>query len=148
MAEHKLINANIVGTWDLQAIYFKFEDGTKMDMYGPNPNGVLMYDNCGMMNAQLGCNNHKSFFERNDNLDERIPSAQLFGSYMAYYGKYYEEISGKLIHEVIGCINPEWIGEKEIRYFKIKDDCLKIWTPVQSIHNKEATIEVIWHRKG
>ena len=134
----------VVGTWMLDSIYYKFEDGSQVDMYGSQPIGILMYDHNGNMNAQLGNNNRQiPHTNSNEKLNKKIGD-----SYMAYYGKYYEESPGKIIHKVIGCVNPSWIGEKEIRFYAVDKDILKIWTPSVAIDGKNAIIEVIWLRSS
>jgi len=130
----------IVGTWVLSSIYYLFDDGTKQDMYGSKPLGILMYDENGLMNAQLGSKDHKSY-----DFESQTCSC-LFSNYMAYYGDYYEESPGKLIHKVTGCVHPHWIGEKEVRYYELKEDVLRIWTPKMNINGKDAIIEVYWKR--
>nr|WP_321451598.1 lipocalin-like domain-containing protein [uncultured Carboxylicivirga sp.] len=130
----------VVGTWILSTIYYLFDDGSKQDMYGPNPLGVLMYDANGIMNAQLGSRNHKSYDFQSHSC------AELFTNYMAYYGDYYEESPGQIIHEVTGCVHPQWVGEKEVRYYELKEEVLKIWTPKMKINGRDAIIEVYWKK--
>ncbi len=134
--------AEIQGTWILGDIYYKFEDGSKVDMYGPNPVGILMYDAHGKMNAQLGKKDRQIQVSK----DSGTASSGLDESYIAYYGDYYEDSFGKIIHEVIGCTNPSWIAEKEIRFYEIDKNILKIWTPPSDVNGKNAIVEVIWHR--
>ncbi|MFT3738024.1 MAG: lipocalin-like domain-containing protein [Breznakibacter sp.] len=135
----------IVGSWNLISIYYLFDDGTKMDLYGKKPIGILMYDENGFMNAQLGDNLRQEIF-RADDLADPTAKSKIFDSYMAYYGTYYEEAPGKVIHEVIGCTNPTWIGKKEIRYVDIHGDTLRIWTLPTLVDRREAVIEVYWQR--
>jgi hypothetical protein len=136
----------IVGTWKLVSIYFLFDDGTHKDMYGDSPIGILMYDNSGYMNAQLGSNHRQDTFKDPNAMVDPLLKSRIFDSYMAYYGTYYEEVPGKVIHVVEGCTNPTWIGEKEIRFVDVKGDTLKIWTPKTVYDGKKAVIEVIWQR--
>ncbi len=136
----------ITGTWKLNAIYFLFNDGSKEDMYGPNPIGILMYDSNGYMNAQLGESGRQTSFKNKEWMLDLNLKSIAFDSYMSYYGTYYEEEPGKVIHQVEGCINPDWIGEKEIRYVDTQGDILKIWTPKTQINGKEAVVEVLWQR--
>ncbi|MCT4587841.1 MAG: lipocalin-like domain-containing protein [Carboxylicivirga sp.] len=136
----------LVGTWKLESIYFLFDDNTKMDMYGDSPLGILMYDDRGYMNAQLGFNKREEKYNTGEWSNDPAIKSEVFDSFMAYYGKYYEESPGKIIHLVEGCVNPDWIGEKEIRFYKIDGDTLKIWTPKTKVEGKNGIIEVIWKR--
>jgi len=136
----------IKGSWKLISIYYFFADGTQIDMYGENPIGILMYDDNGYMNAQLGRNHREEVCSYKECMNDLATKSQIFDSFMAYYGKYYEESPGKIIHLVEGCINPFWIGQKEIRYVDVQGDILKIWTPPTPIDGRQAIIEVFWQR--
>lgn len=142
---HTQTTEKVVGTWGLISIYYLFEDGSKKNMYGENPIGILMYDNHGYMNAQLGAN-QRQHISHSDQVDESTVKSIFYDTYIAYYGTYYEESEGKIIHEVIGCTNPSWIGGREVRFVDVRGDELRIWTPPCMVDGKEAVIEVMWQR--
>ncbi len=127
----------LVGIWSLNTIYYKFEDGSTLDVYGTNPIGVLEYHSNGNVNAQLG-KKHWNYNSADD----------IYANYMAYFGKYYEESPGKLIHKIIGCVNPDWVDKNEVRYFELNGDTLKIWTPKIEFNGKTPIIEVFWRRSN
>lgn len=144
--EIKLLGEKIVGTWKLKSIFFRNENDQPINLYGENPNGILMYDNYGYMNAQIGFSNreHMSSDKLTGGTDKEKLKA--FDTFMAYYGKYYEKEPGVIIHQVEGCLIPNWVGEDEIRYCKIDKNLLYISTPETLINNFKTKIEVIWER--
>ncbi len=137
---------SIIGTWRLKSIYYKNGDGDKTNLYGENPLGILMYDISGYVNAQLGSNNRLGMKSNNGNALTTKDKEGAFDSFMAYYGKYYEKEPGVMIHQIEGCINPNWLNKDEIRYFRLKGDILEISTPKIYINGIEAVIEVLWKR--
>jgi hypothetical protein len=140
------IQSDILGTWLLVSMTYENAEGRKINLYGENPRGILMYDTSGYMNAQMGFA-HKNIFKSNslgDGSSEEISSA--YKSYMGYYGKYYESSPGVVVHEVDDCLFPNWRGKKEIRYATIKNNILIITTPPTLFGNHEIVIEAIWRR--
>ena len=140
----KSVIPQIIGTWKLECIYYKTPKNVKVDLYGTNPNGILMYDKFGYMNAQIGFSERSHLKEMNPEDDDlKIASHDTF---MAYYGKYYEKEYGVIIHEVEGCLKPSWEGMNETRYVTINDDILYITTPETIIDGVNTIIEVFWKR--
>ncbi|HEY4785472.1 MAG TPA: lipocalin-like domain-containing protein [Bacteroidales bacterium] len=136
----------IEGSWLLVSMTYTDAKGKIVNLYGESPMGILTYDKCGYMNAQMGyC--HRSNF-KNSSLGEgsadEITAA--YKTYMAYYGKYYEKEPGTIIHQVEGCLFPNWQGKEEIRYAKIEDGLLVITTPPTLFGDGEIIIKAVWKK--
>ncbi len=142
----KSVKEEIVGTWKLQSIFYKDAEGKKIDLYGKNPNGILMYDKLGYMNAQIGQKSREKMSSAALTGGSDSEKVKAFDSFMAYYGKYYEKEPGEIIHEVEACLIPNWEKEDEIRYCEINGETLYITTPTTVINNHETVIEVFWKR--
>lgn len=134
----------IIGTWKLKEIFYKNQKDNKINYFGPNPKGILMYDSFGYMNAQLGYlgRNH---LKNQDPEDDKIKIAA-YDSYMSYYGKYYETEPGTIIHKIEGCSNPSWEGTEETRYVIVDEEILYITTPQLKIDETITKLEVYWER--
>ena len=143
MTESSILQ-QIQGTWILESIYYKNSENIKIDYYGPNPKGILMYDQFGFMNAQLGFSDRSQLKKMNPEDDKLKISS--YDTYMAYYGRYYEQELGVIIHDVIGCTQPAWVGEKIIRYVKTENNILYITTPETIINNTKTRLEVYWSK--
>jgi hypothetical protein len=140
------IKEKIVGTWKLVSWKYTGENNEEIDFFGTNPFGILMYDNRGYMNAQLSKLGRANF--RSESLTggslEEMRDAYL--SYAAYYGTYYENSPGEIIHVVEGSLFPNWVGHQEIRYGKIKGEYLILSTPPIKAQGKEIIFNVTWKR--
>ncbi len=144
--DKKSVKEEIVGTWKLQSIFYKDAEGKKIDLYGENPNGILMYDKLGYMNAQIGQKNREKMSSAALSGGSDSEKVKAFDSFMAYYGKYYEKEPGEIIHVVDACLIPNWEDQDEIRYCDINGDTLYITTPTTVINSHETVIEVFWKR--
>ena len=138
--------SQIKGTWILVSMTYEDKDSNIIDLYGKEPFGILTYDSSGYMNAQMGYNNRKLF--QNDSLADGSPEEikNAYTTYMGYYGKYREPSPGVLVHEVKGCLFPNWQGKEEIRYATIENEQLVITTPPTLFGNGEIIIKAVWRK--
>jgi len=142
----KSLKQDIVGTWKLVSWVYRNEIGEEVDYFEKNSTGILMYDENGYMNAQLMKPERSSFASDSINggtLDEAYGA---FHSYLAYFGKYYEENPGTIIHQVEGSMFPNWIGNRQVRYGKIEGDKLIISTPPILAQGRETIFYITWQR--
>ena len=51
--QQKSLKDQLVGTWLCVAVYGQRPDGSKQDNFGPNPSGLLMFDNTGRYSLQI-----------------------------------------------------------------------------------------------
>lgn len=139
------IGERIVGTWELVSWTYRDASGNVVDFFGENPQGILMYDGKGNMNAQL------MKLERNkigsprlfEGTDEQVAAA--YRSYAAYWGKYKETAPGEFTHYVEGSLLPDWIGTEEIRYARIEGEILTLSATVTA-NSHRITVEVRWRK--
>lgn len=136
------IISRITGTWELISIFYKDNNNNKIDLYGANPRGILIYDKNGYMSAHLGASD-RSWFKDKDPEDNSYKIAS-HDSFMAYYGKYYEKEPGTIIHKVEGSLKPWWEGMELIRYAVLEENTLYIYTPETEIDGMKTKIEVFW----
>lgn len=143
----KSVKDEIVGTWKLLSIFYRDREGNKVNLYGENPNGILMYDKHGYMNAQIGNSMREKMSSAALSGGDDAEKLKAFNTFMAYYGKYYEREPGMIIHEVEACLIPNWEGQEEIRFCKIAGDLLYITTPETTIDSIDTVIEVVWKKE-
>lgn len=143
---HEYIKEKIIGTWKLVSWKYKGEDNQLFDFFGESPQGILMYGASGYMNAQLMKAERSNFLSESltDGSLEEVREAYL--SYAAYYGKYYENSPGEIIHIVEGSLFPNWVGHQEIRYGQINGEYLILTTPPIHAKGKEIIFIVTWRR--
>jgi len=104
----------LVGTWELVSSVNTARDGTKSDVFGPNPKGILMFDNDGRF-AQVFTRPELPKFASGDRLqgtpDENRAIVQ--GS-IAMFGTY--SISDKVLMLYVQSGTwPGWIGTDQKR---------------------------------
>ena len=137
-----------IGTWRPISAEFHAEDGSLVDSpYGTEPQGVLMYDAEGNMAAQLSSKDRTPFAvnDRWGGTAEETRAA--FGSYQAYFGRYVvDEREHTVTHLVAQALLPNWIGTKQVRYYKFQDGRLILRTPVIYIGGKRVTGTLVWEK--
>ncbi len=111
----------IVGGWTLVSAQMQFEDGTAIDMHGPDPLGSVVFTDK-RMSAII---THRSRPARtSDNLGD------LFNTMLAYSGTY--GIDGnELVTAVEAAWVPDWVGTTQRRVIEIDGDTLSLRTPKQ-----------------
>ncbi len=141
----EFIGERIIGTWKLVSWTYRDLSGNVVNFFGENPEGILMYDNKGYMNAQLmklprNKLNTPRLFE---GTDEEV--AEAYRSYAAYWGRYRETAPGEFTHYVEGSLLPDWTGTEEVRYARIQGEFLTLSAPV-TVNGHRITVEVRWRK--
>ncbi len=137
-----------VGAWRLLSAEFRTDDGALAESpYGPEPQGMLMYDAHGSMAAQLAHKNRNPFVvpDRLAGTTEEIKAA--FETYQAYYGRYkVDEREHVVIHTVTQALLPNWVGSEQRRGYKFQDGKLILRTPPITIGGKRLTGMLVWEK--
>jgi hypothetical protein len=146
---HAMMEADkFIGAWRLVSTEFRAEDGTIAESpYGPEPQGLLMYDAHGSMAAQLAQKGRTPFAiaDRMAGTSEEIKAA--FESYQAYYGRYsIDEREHVVTHTVTQSLLPNWVGTEQRRQYKFKDGKLILRTPPILIGGRRLTGELVWEK--
>ncbi len=137
-----------VGAWRLLSAEYRTEDGALAESpYGPEPQGILMYDAQGSMSAQLAHKDRKPFAvaDRLAGTPEEAKAA--FETYQAYYGRYrVDEREHVVIHTVVGALLPNWVGSEQRREYKFQDGKLILRTPPIAMGGKRLTGVLVWEK--
>ena len=136
------------GAWRLVSAEYRSMDGTVLDSpWGPEPQGMIMYDAYGNMSAQLG-RRDRARFAGGDQLrgtPDEIKAA--FESYNAYWGRYeVDEHARTVTHHVQQAMFPNWTGSKQVRYYKLEDNKLILTTPPIRRGGQEVIGVLVWER--
>ena len=136
------------GAWRLVSAEYRAMDGTVVDSpWGPEPQGMIMYDAYGNMSAQLG-RRDRIRFAGGDQLRgtaEEIKAA--FESYNAYWGRYaVDEHARTVTHHVEQAMFPNWTGSKQLRYYKLEGNKLILTTPPIRRGGQEVVGVLVWER--
>ncbi|GAX78414.1 hypothetical protein CEUSTIGMA_g5856.t1 [Chlamydomonas eustigma] len=146
----------LFGTWKLTAAQYAVIGSSEIiDYLGDEPQGCLVYTPQGDMTVQL-MGSSRPVFTSGDRLggtDEEVRAA--FESYQAYFGSYEVDMqTGTVTHVIQGCFFPNFVGSRQLRYFKLEGieegspnkDKLILTTPPLLMRGKEARGHLIWQR--
>jgi hypothetical protein len=137
-----------VGAWRLVSTEYHTDDGSPAESpYGPEPQGLLIYDSHGSMSAQLAQKGRTPFAinDRMKGTPEEIKVA--FQTYQAYYGRYkIDEREHVVTHTVVQALLPNWVGTEQRREYRFKDGKLILRTPPMVIGGKRLIGELVWEK--
>jgi hypothetical protein len=136
----------IIGTWKLLSWVYRNDNSEAVHYFGEDVYGILMYDRAGNMNAQLTRAGREKFSADSINGGNIEEVEKAFKSYLAYFGKYYENAPGEIVHVVEGSLFPNWIGQEQLRYGRIEDNYLYLSTPPIAISGSMVQFHLKWER--
>jgi len=124
------LSQQLVGTWSFVVTAAHRKDGTKADVFGPNPNGVLMFHPDGhfvLINTRPGRPKYASGNRLQGTPDEFKET--VLGS-IAYFGSYsLDEAKQQFVLKVKGSTFPDYEGGEQVRAFTLVGDELRSVNP-------------------
>ncbi len=133
VAQQKTLKEQLVGTWTYVSVDIVRPDGSRVPLYGPNPQGAASFDSNGrylLLTTRTGLPK----FGSNDRM-EGTPEenkAVVQGS-IAHFGSYTVNEADKTITFYIETSTfPNWNGTQQKRPFTLTGDELKWTTPASS----------------
>ncbi len=137
-----------VGAWRLVSAEYRAADGSMVaSPWGPEPQGMLMYDAYGSMSAQLSRKDRMRFVGADQlrGAPEEIKAA--FESYGAYWGHYeVDERARTVTHHVQQALFPNWADTKQTRRYEFRDGRLILRTPPIRRGGQEVTGVLVWEK--
>ena len=138
------MSEEFIGTWKLISFEMRSDDQVTYPL-GKDPIGYLIYSSEGYMSAALMASKRRRFSSMDllKATTEEIVAAA--GTYIAYCGKY-EVTKDKVAHLVEVSLFPNWVGEKQERFYKFEGDKLTLSTPPMILGGKQQTGYLVWKR--
>jgi hypothetical protein len=118
MSEHNSRNEQLVGTWRFVATDLQSGDGNRVALYGPNPNGIVVFTADGhfvLINTRPG----RAAFASNDSMQGTAEEnkAAVEGA-VAYFGCYtVDDVGGTYTIRIDGSSFPNYEGTEQTRPF-------------------------------
>ncbi|PTL85725.1 lipocalin-like domain-containing protein [Vitiosangium sp. GDMCC 1.1324] len=146
MAEPQTLQEELVGTWTLVLVDNVLPDGSRVELYGPHPQGLLMFDAQGRYSLQI-LRAGRARFTSNDK-SKGTPEenkAAVQGS-NSHFGRYsVNEAERTVTFHIEHAFFPNWEGTEQKRTFTLTGDELKYTVPTPTTGGT-ATGEVVWKR--
>jgi lipocalin-like protein len=127
------LSKQIVGTWMAVAQYVD-QDGKKLEPFGSNPKGMVVYDANGRFILVLQRGTLPKFASNNRMAGTAEENKAIVQGSIAYFGRYsIDEKERKINLHYDGSTYPNWDGEDQTRLIEISGDELKIISPVSAV---------------
>lgn len=130
LAQQKTLSEQVVGTWSYISVDTVRPDGSREQMYGPNPKGLVIFDSSGryaLVNARADLAKFASNNRTQGTPEEN--KAVVLGS-IAHFGRYtVNEADRTITFYIEGSTFPNWGGIEQKRPFNVAGDELKWTTP-------------------
>ena len=130
LGQQKTLKEQVVGTWTYVSVDTVRPDGSREQMYGPNPKGLVIFDSTGryaLVNARADLAKFASNNRTQGTAEENKAVVQ--GS-IAHFGRYtVNEADRTITFYIEGSTFPNWSGIEQKRPFTVSGDELKWTTP-------------------
>jgi hypothetical protein len=138
-----------VGTWKLISCDAYRRNGQVQPLYGPEPQGRLVYDADGNMSVQVTRADRPLFAagQKRRGAPDELRAA--YQGYEAYFSTYeVDEARGIVNHHVQGGLFPNWVGTNQARYFRFEGPNRLVLStaPVGSAPTRQTIVTLVWER--
>ncbi len=134
LAQPGSLKQRLVGTWSFTSTTGQHPDGTRFDVFGPNPKGIIIFSPDGhfaLINTRPGRSNYVSGNRMDATPEEYKATGQ--GS-IAYFGTYTVDESRKAFAlHIEGSTFPNYEGTDQLRPFTIVGDELRSVNPAPTV---------------
>ena len=145
-AHAQSLKAQIVGTWTAVSQYVD-QDGKKLEPFGANPKGIVVYDASGHFVLMLQQATLPQFASGNRLTGTAEENKAIVQGSIAYFGKYSVDEKGRTIHlHYEGSTYPNWDGEDQIRLIEISGDELQLISPQSAVGG--GTVHLLLRRSS
>ena len=133
LAQQKSVKEQLVGSWSFVSVETTRADGSKFQSFGPNPQGLTIFDANGRYSS-LVLRPDRAKFTSNNRMEgtpeENKATAQ---GTLASYGKYtVDEATRTIIFQIERSSYPNWDGTEQKRSFTLNGDDLTYSVPAPS----------------
>ena len=130
LAQQKTLKEQVVGTWSYVSVDTVRPDGTREQMYGPNPKGLVIFDSHGHYALVNARSDLAKFVSNNRTQGTAEENRAVVQGSIAHFGSYTVNEPDRTITFLIeGSTFPNWNGIEQKRPFTLTGDELKWTTP-------------------
>ena len=136
----------LTGTWALVSVDNVLPDGTRVQPYGPNPQGILMFDAEGRYSLQIFRAGRAPFASNDKSRGTAEEYRASVEGTNSHFGKYsVNEASHTITFQIEHASFPNWEGTEQKRSFTRTGDELRYTVPVTTTGGGVVG-EVMWRR--
>ena len=134
----------LVGTWTFTSAQLRSRSGDAIDLYGPNPRGILVFTSDGhfvLMNTRPD----RSPYASGDSM-RGTPAEyeQTVHGTVAYFGRYTVDAAGKTFRiDIEGCSFPNYEGTRQVRPYTLRGDRLTFLNPSPTVEGMELCATLV-----
>ncbi len=122
--------APVVGVWKLVSFEIQKDDGTVLHPFGEDAAGIVIYTEAGRYSLQFMRLDRPHFASGDQMKGTPEEIAASYQGFISYYGHFdYDEAGGYVVHNIEGCLFPNWEGQGHKRFFALSGNRLKLSTP-------------------
>ena len=142
VAQQKTLKEQLVGTWTLVSVDNMRPDGTKVQLFGPNPKGILTFDSNGRTSFILVSSGRPKFASNNRNTGTPEENKATVQGSIAFFGTWsVNEADKSLITRIDASTFPNQDGQEQKRDItSLTADELKYINPATTTGDKAETV--------
>ena len=143
------VENEFIGSWSLVSITNIYENGSKVEPYGQNPDGLLIFDAEGNYAIQILKKNRPLISSGNKNTSTAVENAAIVKGFNAHYGRYSVDPStGIIAFNILHASFPNWENKIQKRAFSCLNGVLT-YTVTNTTQGGNAVIaEVVWKKRN
>ncbi|MCP3102664.1 lipocalin-like domain-containing protein [Myxococcus sp. K15C18031901] len=146
-AREKSLAEQLVGTWTLVLVDNVLPDGTRVQLYGAEPQGLLMFDGQGRYSLHILRAGRARFASSDKNQGTPEENQATVRGTNSHFGRYsVNERERTLTFHIDHASFPNWEGTEQRRTFTLTDDALKYVVPAPTTGGAGTLGEVKWRR--
>ncbi|HUQ49896.1 MAG TPA: lipocalin-like domain-containing protein, partial [Terriglobales bacterium] len=113
----------IIGTWTLVAADNVFPDGNRVQVYGPEPHGLLIFDSGGRYSLQIFRAGRPKFVSNDKSTGSPEENQAAVQGSNAHFGRYViNAADSSITFHIEHASFPNWEGTEQKRSFRIQGD--------------------------
>jgi hypothetical protein len=141
----KTTKKTLVGAWRLVTFHLRTLDGKITYPYGHDAVGYYIFNDSGHCSVAFMPANRRKFADGDimgGTIEEKVAAAE---SYIGYSGTYELQGDKLVVHPEVSFF-PNWVGDDQVRFWKLDDDKLILSTPPTLVREKQQTAHLVWER--
>jgi hypothetical protein len=142
-----LLKQQLTGTWTLVSVDNIYPDGSRVQPYGENPQGILMFDNIGNYAVQILKAVRPKVASGDKNKCTPEENAALVQGSNSHFGKYQvDETTKTIAFKIEHASFPNWENTEQKRSYTVTGKNLKYFVTQTTQGGQSVIAEVVWQK--